>query len=123
MTGLVNAAQLARFQAVAAGAMDVSGIQVKRPANTPDGFGTYTVALTTVATVTGGWAKPTAGVMQAYAGLIGSQAVWVVRLPYGTDCKAGDHIIMPTGEDLTVQADLSESSYSTCKRVLASKVR
>jgi hypothetical protein len=30
---------------------------------------------------------------------------------------------MPSGDTLVVQADLTESSYSTCVRVLASEVR
>lgn len=123
MPGLVNAAQLARFQAVASSALDVANIVIARPTRTDDGFGAYTETWTTVATITGGWAKPTAAVMTQYAGVIGSLAAWTVRLPYGTDCLRNDRITMPTGEVLTVQADLSQSSYSTCKRVLATQIR
>lgn len=123
MAGLLNAAQLARFQAVATSALDISGILVQRVTRTDDGYGGQTESWATTATVAGGWAKPSAAVMTMYASKIGSLASWVVRLPYGTVCNAGDRLVMPTGETLLVQADLSQSSYSTSKRVLASEIR
>ena len=114
------------MQAVATATLDVSGVVIQRKgAASNAGNGIYTApgGWSTIATVAGGWAKPSANVMQQYAAVIGSAASWVVRLPYGTDCKANDQIVMPTGEKLRVQADLSQSSYSTCKRVLATEIR
>lgn len=120
---MIPASELTAMQATATSALDLSGVLVQRATRTPDGYGAYTETWATLATVAGGWAKPTASVMQQYAGLIGSLAAWTVRLPYGTTCAANDRIVMPTGETLTVQADLSQSSYSTVKRVLATEVR
>jgi hypothetical protein len=72
--------------------------------------------------VAGGWAKPNAAVMQQYAGLIGAQKAWLVRLPSGTTVRNGDRLVMPSGDTLEIQADLTESSYSTCVRMLATEV-
>lgn len=123
MAGLLSAAQLARLRAVVTASLDLAGIVIQRPTRTPDTYGAYSQTLATLATVAGGWAKPTAAVMTQYAGLIGAQAAWVVRLPWGTAIRNGDLLAMPSGDTLTVQADLSESSYSTCVRVLATEVR
>ena len=123
MAGRLSAAQLGAFQTAATATLDISGVLVQRATTTSDGYGTYSETWATIATVAAGWAKPTASIMQQYAGLIGALAAWTVRLPYGTDCLRNDRIVMPTGEVLTVQADLSQSSYSTCKRVLATAVR
>lgn len=123
MAGKLSSAQQARFQAVSTAALDLSGIVIKRPSDTPNAWGGPSETLTTIATVAGGWAKPSAAIMTQYAGLIGSEASWVVRLPLGTDCKRNDLLLMPSGDTLRVQADLSESSYSVSKRVLASEVR
>ena len=124
MAGKLSAAQLAAFQSVAQSAMDLAGLPLKRPSRTQSASGTYTETLTTVASgLVGGWAKPSASIMTQYAGLIGSLASWVVRLPSGTSVRANDVLAMPSGDTLRVQADLTESSYSTCVRVLASEVR
>ena len=123
MAGYLSATQLAALQAVQSAAMDVAGIVVKRVTRTSTGNGLNSESWRVIATVTGGWAKPTASIMQQYATLIGSDALWVVRLPYGTSCLNGDRLVMPSGETLTVQADLSQHSYDTCKRVLASAIR
>lgn len=123
MAGLLSAAQLAALRSTATASLDLSGIVIQRPTRVFDTYGTYSETLTTIATVAGGWAKPSASVMTQYAGLIGAQAAWVVRLPWGTAVRNGDLLAMPSGDTLTVQADLSESSYSTCVRVLATEVR
>lgn len=123
MAGKLTSAHLTRLQAVATSAMDVPGIQIKHDTPTNDGYGLQSVVESTTSTVTGGWAKPTARIMQVYAGLIGSLAAWVVRLPYGTSCARNDRLFMPSGEVLVMQADLSQSSYSTCKLVLATAIR
>lgn len=123
MAGKLSAAQLAAFQATATAALDLSGIQVQRATRAQNQWGGFSESFTTLATVAGGWAKPSAAVMQQYAGLIGALASWVVRLPSGTTIRNGDRLVMPSGDTLVVQADLTESSYSTCVRVLASEVR
>lgn len=120
---MVPANVLAAARAAATASLDVSGIKIQRVTRTPNGDGTTSETWATIATVNGGWAKPTASVMQQYAGLIGSLAAWVVRLPYGQDCHNGDRLLMPSGEMLTVQADLSQRSYASSKRVLATAIR
>lgn len=120
---MVPAPVLAAARQAATASLDVPGIQVQRVTRTPDGYGTATETWATLATVSGAWAKPSASVMQAYAGLIGSLAAWVVRLPYGQACRNGDRLLMPSGDTLVVQADLSEHSNATCVRVLATEVR
>ena len=124
MAGKLSATQLAAFQATATAALDLSGIQVQRATRTQNQWGGIgSESWATLATVAGGWAKPSASVMTQYAGLIGALASWVVRLPSGTPIRNGDRLVMPSGDTLLVQADLTESSYSTCVRVLASEVR
>lgn len=123
MAGMLTSAQLTRLRAVAAASLDLAGVQVQTPTRTPDAYGAYSQTWATSATVAGAWAKPTASVMTQYAGLIGALAAWVVRLPYGTTVRNGDRLLMPSGDTLTVQADLSERSYATCVRVLATEVR
>ena len=124
MGGLIPASELAALQATATSAMDLSGIVVKRKTRTQSASGTYTETLTTeVASTVGGWAKPSASVMTQYAGLIGSLAAWVVRLPSGTNVQRNDLLLMPSGDTLTVQADLTERIYATCVCVLATEVR
>ena len=120
---MIPASELTAMRAVATSALDIAGILVQRVTLSDDGYGGQTESWATTATVAGGWAKPSAAVMTMYASKIGSLASWVVRLPYGTSCNAGDRLVMPTGETLLVQADLSQSSYSTSKRVLASEIR
>jgi hypothetical protein len=122
MAGKLNATQLAAFQTVATAAMDLSGIAVQRATQTRNEWGGFSESWATLATVAGGWAKPNAAVMQQYAGLIGAQKAWLVRLPSGTTVRNGDRLVMPSGDTLEIQADLTESSYSTCVRMLATEV-
>ena len=123
MAGRLSSAQLAAFQTAATATLDLTGVEVQAPTRTRNAYGGFSETWTTSATVDGAWAKPSAGVMAQYAGLIGSLASWVVRLPAGTTVKSGDRLVMPSGDTLTIQADLTESSYSTCVRVLATEVR
>ncbi len=123
MAGLLSAAQLAAFRAVASSALDIAGVQVQRATLSDDGYGLQTQSWATVATVAASEAKPSASVQQQYAARIGSLASWVVRLPYGTDCRADDRLVFPSGDKRLVQADLSDSSYSTAQLYLVSEVR
>lgn len=121
--GFLPASELASIQATVNASLDLAGVQVQRLTRTPDNAGTYSETWATIATVAGGWALPTAAVMAAYAGIIGSLKSWVVRLPAGTSVQRNDRLAMPSGDILTVQADLSERSYATCVRVLATEVK
>ena len=123
MAGLIPTAELTAMRATATSALDISGIQVQTVATTNDGTGHYTENWTTIATVAGSEAKPSAQVMQQYASKIGAQVVWVVRLPYGTTCAAGYQLVFPSGDKRLVQADLSDSSYTTAQLYLVSEVK
>lgn len=122
MPGLLTTPQLTAMRAAATAALDLAGVQVQRATRTQDNEGTYSDAWATIATVAGGWAQPSAAIMAAYAGVIGSLKSWVVRLPYGTAVRNGDRLVMPSGDTLVVQADLTQRSYATCVRVLATEV-
>ena len=123
MPGAVPDPVLAIARAASTASLDLSGIQIQRSTHTKDAYGTYSDSTAVVATVAGGWAKPSAAIMAAYAGVIGSLKSWVVRLPYGTSVRNGDLLLMPSGDNLYVQADLTERSYATCVRVLATEVK
>lgn len=123
MAGLLSSAQLTAARAAATAALDLSGVTQKRPSRTPNSTGGYSESDATIATgLAAAWAKPSAALMAQYAGLIGSLKSWVVRLPYGTAIARDDLLLMPSGDLLRVQADLTERSYATCVRVLATEV-
>ena len=120
---MIPASELTAMRAVATSALDIAGILVQRVTLSDDGYGGQTESWATTATVAGGWAKPSAAVMTMYASKIGSLASWVVRLPYGTVCAAGDRLVFPGGDTRLVQADLSDSSYTTAQLYLVSEVK
>lgn len=121
MSGVVPSATLAVIRAQAAAALDISSCAVQYATNTADGYGHQSVTWTTRATVNASMRRPSAALMQVYAARIGTLAQWVVRLPYGTVCDHGDRLLI-NGQTLTVEADLSISSYSTAKVVLCAEV-
>jgi len=61
--------------------------------------------------------------MAAYSDVIGSATSYVIRVPYGTTYHANDRLVMPSGEVLRIQADLSDSSYSTAMLLLAVRIQ
>lgn len=123
MAGKLSATQLAAFQAAAAAALDIAGVQVQSVTLTDDGYGHQTQVWATVATVAASEAKPSAAIMQQYASRIGTLKSWVVRLPFGTVCTEGNRLLFPSGDARLVQADLSDSSYTTAQLYLVSEVK
>lgn len=122
MSGYVPAAVLAAAQAVASASLDIPGAQVQRVTRTPDAYGHSSETWATIATVNAGMAKPTAGVMAQYAGLLGTRESWVVSLPLGTTV-ARDDVLLINGLTLRVEADLTQSSYSALTQVLVTSIR
>ena len=120
---MIPASELTAMRAVATSALDISGVLVQRVTLSDDGYGHKTEAWATTATVAASEAKPSAQVMQQYASRIGALQSWVVRLPYGTVCAAGDRLVFPGGDTRLVQADLSDSSYTTAQLYLVSEVK
>lgn len=123
MAGRLSSTQLTAMRAVATSALDIAGVQIQRATRTDNGNGTYSLSWATIATIAASEAKPSAGVMQQYASVIGSATTWVMRLPYGTSYHADDRILMPSGEIRRINADLSDSSYSTAMLLLVSRVQ
>ncbi len=124
MTGLIPTAELAAMAALAASSLDISGCQVQRIPSplTQTAGGHASADYATIATVNAGMAKPSAGVMAVYAGIIGTREAWVVSLPLGTSVQTNDQLLI-NGLTLRVEADLTQSSYSTLTQVLAATVR
>jgi len=123
MAGLLSAAQLAAFRATASSALDISGVEVVRLTKADDGFGLRTETPVTVATVAATEAKPRASTMQQYAARIANLTSWEMRFDWGVDIREGDQLVMPNGDTRLVQADLSDSSYSTANLYLVSEIR
>ncbi len=118
---MLTASELAAIQAVATASLDTSCV-IQRATATADGYGSTAKTWATVATVNATMAQPTAGQLQNYDYLIGNLATWLIRLPYGTDVRIDDQLIL-NGVTLTVQAPLTPQSYQASVRVLASEVR
>src|SRR5487761_2652338 len=108
--GLIPADVLATIRAAATAALDIPSCVVQYATYTDTPLGHQSVTWTTRATVAASMRKPSAALMQVYAARIGTLAQWVVRMPYGTVCDHGDRLII-NGQTLTVEADLSISSY------------
>jgi len=123
MTGLLNSAQLTALRATASSALDIAGVQIQSYTKIDNGDGTFGEDWVTFATVAASQAKPSAGIMAAYSDVIGSATSYVIRVPYGTTYHANDRLVMPSGEVLRIQADLSDSSYSTAMLLLAVRIQ
>lgn len=119
---MISSAELAAMQAVANSAMDVTLTQKR---NTPTQGPTKNVidSYATVATLTGNLAQPTAGMLANYNYRVADQAAWLVRLPYGTDIRAGDRLVTPDGQVLDVQVILAPKSYPIDMQCIASEVK
>lgn len=120
--GLLGTAEIAQIRADAAAAACSLSCTIKRKAITRDAYGTETDTFNTVTTVNVGMKEPTAAQLQNYDYLIGSLAAWQIQLPYGTDVKHQDHLLIGT-DTLVVQVDLSPQSYNMLTTVLATEVR
>lgn len=116
----VSAAELAAIRAETAAAVLDLPCLIQRKTITRDSAGTATEIYATIATVNAGMTQPTAGQLQNYDYVIGSLASWQVQLPYGTDVKAQDHLVIGT-DTLVVQVVLTPRSYSAVETVLASE--
>ena len=126
MTGLLNAAQLAALRAAALATLDTPGVTITRPPLGSIAAGAYGQPITTspVTVATGiacRLATPT-GHLAEFAERIGAARAWKVTLPYGTAIQRGDVITLPSGDKLTVDADVTLSSYSTATVALASEL-
>ena len=120
--GLLDPRQLTDLTNATAATFDQTGIKVQHATRTKDAYGTFSETWTTKATVSGNYDKPTPKMMEQYAGIIGSQAAWIVRLPVGTQVANDDRLVIGS-DTLTVQTVISARSYATCVMVLATEIR
>lgn len=122
----VSARELQQIQADAAAAACSLPCTIQRKAVTSDGMGQATETWSTITTVTVGMAQPTANQLQNFDYLIGALATWQVKLPYGTNVKAQDHLLITgqfTQQTLVVQVVLEPRSYAALLTVIASEVK
>jgi len=117
----ITDAELALIRSDADALLDKS-CTIRRATLTADAYGTESESWADVATVSAGMAQPSAGLLANYAFLIGSLATWKVRLPYGTDVRAKDQLVID-GQTLIVQVLLTPQSLAAFATVLASEVK
>ena len=119
--GLIPDTELTAIRAAAQTVLDSPCVITYPASSVSDGYGHATTTWATRATVNASLRKPSAALMQLYADRVGTLAQWVVHLPWGTTVDIGDRLAVD-GQLLTVAADLSISSYSTLKTVLAAEI-
>lgn len=115
----------AKELADARAALDALGdlsVTVQRKSESQGPTGNVKDTYAPVVTVKGSLNQPTAGMLQNYAYLVGNLTLWQVRLPYGTDVRDGDQLVIGS-DTLDVQDVLAPRSYDLSVRVLASEVK
>jgi hypothetical protein len=122
----ISAAELAALQAAVNATLDQS-CQVQRNTPTTSNYATQTDSWATVATVNCHVGKPSANIAQQYADKVGALALWLVRLPVGTDVRVGDAShgsdqLIIGSKTLRVQAILTPRSYPVALVVIAAGV-
>lgn len=118
---MIDAAELTEIRADAAATLDKTCV-IQRSTTTTDHLGSASDSWSDVTTVDAGMAQPSAGLLANYAYLIGSLSTWKVRMPYGTDVRELDRLVID-GQTLTVQVLLTPQSYAAFATVLASEVK
>lgn len=123
---MLDAAELAQIQADAAAAACDLPCQIQRSQST-SGAGGYTTAWPVVSPVglRVGMTEPGAGTLANYEYMVGDQATWHVRFPFGTDVQELDRLLV-TGKDgsvrtLSVVKKLAPKSYPALTSVLATE--
>lgn len=118
----VSAAEMAAIrQEVASAALDLPCV-INRKVITRDAFGTETEAWSVFATVMSGVQSPSVGHLTNYAYIIGNLATWLVLVPYDTDIRIQDQLLID-GDTMVVQVVLTPQSFSAVQAVLASEVK
>lgn len=125
---MLSAAELASIRADAANAALDLPCVIQRKTLTRDGAGQATSVWNTVSPdgLLAGMTEPTGGQLQNYNYLIEDLATWQVKLPYGTDVQAQDHLLI-TGQlgqqTLVCQVVLEPRSYAALLTVIASEAK
>ncbi len=99
-----------------ASALDVT-LPLSRNTPTVDTSGHSVDSYASVGTIKANVIKPSASVLQQYAGIIGSQRAVVLRVMNSTDIRQTDHLTYD-GVVWTIQERLDASSYSVTQHFL-----
>lgn len=90
----ITDAELALIQADLTASLDKTCV-IKRSATTKDAYGNpVRSSYATVATTVASMSQPTATQLTNYAFRIESEAAWQVKLPYGTDVRVNDQLVI-----------------------------
>ena len=120
---MISATELAAMQAVVNSALDVTFTQ-KRTTPTQGPTGNVIDSYSTVnAALKGNLAQPSAQLLANYEYRVGDQASWLVRVPVGTDLRAGDRLVTSDGNTLDVQVLLTPQSYQTAIQAICAEVK
>lgn len=118
----LDASELAEIQAdLTAAACDKTCV-IQRKTRTPDGMGSFTETWTTIKTTVAGIQQPSAGLLTNYAYRLGSLNAWHVLLPYGTNVREQDRLLIEN-QTLEVHVPLDPHSVPGLLPVLAAEVR
>ena len=122
MAGLLTSADVAMMSSTVATILDQS-LPLYRKSTASDGYGhtTETWPGTPTHTIACNITKPSATMLQAFAGIIGSQRTVILRVLSSTDILEGDRVVYD-GLSWTCQKFLDASSYTVTKEILISVV-
>jgi len=115
---MLPAREKADMAATVAGSLDVT-VTVQRPPSPPvlDSYGHDVGVPVTVGTAQVNVIKPSATLLQAYAGIIGSQLALLLRFMPTTDIREGDQIVY-AGKNWKAYGIQSAESYTFTDEVL-----
>jgi hypothetical protein len=122
----IPAVELTSMRAQVTASLDQTCV-IQRSTPSQSGYGTLTDSWATASTTVCTLAQPDASLAAQYADKVGALALWLVRLPYGTDVRASnatshaDRLVVG-GQTLTVQALLSPRSNALAVLVIAAEV-
>lgn len=119
----ITAGELATLRADTQTLMD-QGVEIQRRSITQGATGNVVPTYAHLSTTTCTLSLPSQSMLQNYDFKLATLDAWVVRLPYGTDVRATDHLIVggAGGKTLEVQDPLTPMSYQASVRVLATVV-
>lgn len=112
--------QMAIMRAEATKALDITAT-VQRATAAKDGHGGQGYTWNTIGTVACDMATPTGGMLLVIAGRESDMNMWQVTVPYGSDIKEKDRLIIGS-DTLTVENVYLPESYQIVMRLLCVEV-
>lgn len=117
---LLDDSTIAELRGIEVSAMPET-VTIKRPTTTHGAGGSRTT-FADVATVAGSYWTPLQPQEQAIAGRYGVTTATMVALPYGTDVRASDRLIITSGPTLDVVGVLTGGAWETSRRCVCKEV-